>query len=186
MPKFFTRTGDDGTTDLLGEGRVPKDHPRPQAYGALDEATAALGVARAAAGSQENARDLLQAQRDLYRIMSEVAAHPNQVERYRSVDEGRVAWLESCIQRLSEQVPMPKGFVVSGDSPAGAAIDLARTIVRRAERLVVGLMVQDELDNPHLLTYLNRLSSLCFVMALHEDQLAGVDSPSMAKGDPSP
>lgn len=186
MPSFYSGTGDDGTTGLLGEGRVPKNHPRPQAFGALDEASAALGVARSMALSDQTAAILLRVQRDLYRMMSEVAAHQAHAERFRSVDGESVGWLESQLQRLAEQVPLPSGFVLPGDSPSGAALDVARTVVRRAERQLVSLSQEVQLDNPHLLRYLNRLSSLCFALALRENQLAGIDSPSMAKEDGAP
>lgn len=183
MSGFYSGTGDDGTTGLLGEGRVSKDHPRPQAFGALDEASAALGVARATTLSEDTARILVRVQRDLYHMMSEVAAHPEHAERFRAVGEENVRWIEQLLTRLAEQVPLPAGFVVPGDSTSGAALDLARTVVRRAERQLVSLSEQVELGNPHLLSYLNRLSSLCFALALRENQLAGVDSPTMAKGE---
>lgn len=181
MSDFYGGTGDDGTTGLLGKGRVDKDHPRPRAFGALDEASAALGVARAAALSEQTVEVLAQAQRDLYRIMSEVAAHAEHAERFRSVDDGDVAWLEAQLALLAGEVQPPSGFVLPGDSPSGAALDMARAIVRRAERQVVSLGREVELDNPQMLRYLNRLSSLCYALALYENQLAGAGSPSMAK-----
>lgn len=183
MPGFYSGTGDDGTTGLLGKGRVSKDHPQPQAFGALDEASAALGVARSATLSEDTGRILVRVQRDLYRMMSEVAAHPDHAQRFRSVGEADVEWIEELLARLAEQVPLPAGFVVPGDSPSSAALELARTVVRRAERQLVSLSQQVELENPYLLRYLNRLSSLCFALALRENQLAGVDAPTMAKGE---
>ena len=92
-----------------------------------------------------------------------------------------MAWLEAELGRVGDQISMPKGFVVGGDSPPGAALDLARTIVRRAERSVVELAHEGELANPAMLAYLNRLSSLCFVLALWENQRAGVRTPTLAK-----
>ncbi len=181
MSDFYGGTGDDGTTGLLGKGRVDKDHPRPRAFGALDEASAALGVARSAALSEQTIEMLTQAQRDLYRIMSEVAAHTEHAERFRSVDEGDVAWIEAQLALLANEVQPPKGFVLPGDSPSGAALDMARAIVRRAEREVVSLGREVEFENPQVLRYLNRLSSLCYALALYENQLSGADSPSMAK-----
>ncbi len=183
MADFYSGTGDDGTTGLLGEGRVAKDHPRPQAFGALDEASAALGAARAITLSPQSAEIVLKVQRDLYRIMAEVAAHSEHAARFRSIGEQDVRWLEDQLSELAKQVPLPRGFVVPGDCPSGAAIDVARTVIRRAERLVVGLSNAGELENPQLQRYLNRLSSLCFALALRENQLAGIESPSMAKHD---
>ncbi len=181
MPTYFTRNGDDGFTNLLGNERVPKYHLRPRAYGTLDESSAALGLARAYALSDETIKIILEVQRDLYKIMAEIAATAEQASKFRSIDADRIAWLESQIELMGEQVDMPQEFVLPGDSKSGAALDLARTIVRRGERLVAQLDHDDGLDNPHLLPYLNRLSSLCFILALWENVQAGSDSPSLAK-----
>lgn len=181
MPTYFSGTGDDGTTALLGDQRVPKFHPRPTAYGALDEASAALGLARSMASGPRTREVLIEVQRDLYQIMAEVAATPEVAERFRQLGPERVAWIEAEVNRVGSEVSMPRGFVIGGDTPAGAALDLARTIVRRAEREVVSLAHSGEIRNPPLLAYLNRLSSLCFVLALWENQRAGVGSPTLAK-----
>lgn len=173
---FYTGTGDQGTTGLLGEGRVPKDDPRIEAVGAVDEATAALGVARAHAQAERTRALLLEVQRDLYRLMAEVAATPENQAQFRSLTAERVAWLEEQIAALEEVVPPPKAFIVPGDSPGGAFLDLARTVVRRAERRVVALWRSGGLENPALAAYLNRLSSLCFVLELLENRTAGVET----------
>jgi cob(I)alamin adenosyltransferase len=180
MPTYFTRNGDDGTTGLLGDERVPKNHLRPTTYGTLDEASAALGLARALSPSGETREIIMEVQRDLYKIMAEVAATPEEASRFRSIDADRITWLESQIEVIGEQVEMPTGFVLPGDSKGGAAIDLARTIVRRGERLIVQLEHEQGLDNPHLLPYLNRLSSLCFILALWENTQDGSTSISLA------
>lgn len=187
MPKYFGGTGDDGYTGLLGDRRVPKSHPRPEAYGALDEASAALGLARALIRSNQVQEVLIEAQRDLYHIMSEVAAEPEIAERFRVVDRGRVDWLEAQIERFGAEVVMPKEFVIAGDTSSAAALDFARTVVRRAERAAVRLDLgaregRTDFENPHLYAYLNRLSSLCFVLALWEVQHQGDGSPTLAKG----
>ncbi len=171
---FYTATGDDGTTGLLGEGRVPKDDPRMEAVGALDEATAALGLARAHARAPRTRTLLLEVQRHLYHLMAEVAATPENQARFRGITSEQVAWLEAQIAALEEDVPPPKAFIVPGDSPGGAFLDLARTVVRRAERRVAALLRNGTLENSALLAYLNRLSSLCFVLELLENQTAGV------------
>ncbi|MEW5871269.1 MAG: cob(I)yrinic acid a,c-diamide adenosyltransferase [Chloroflexota bacterium] len=181
MNTFYTRTGDDGSTRLLGEGRVPKHHPIPEAVGAIDEVTAALGVARAACKAAHSAEILLQVQRDLYLLMAEVAATPENAARFRRIDAEKVAWLEAQVQAVSAQVEMPREFIVPGDSPSGAAMDLARTVVRRAERRVAQLWHEGMLDNPELLRYLNRLSSLCFALELAENQASGKQQPTLAK-----
>jgi cob(I)alamin adenosyltransferase len=181
MTHFFTRAGDDGYTGLLGEGRVPKYHPRTEAVGTIDEANAALGLARAACQDELSPAILLAAQRDLYNVMAEVSATPENAARFRTIDAARVSWLETQIDAVSANVEIPKEFIVPGDSQAGAALDLARAIVRRAERQVACLVHQQQLENLDLLHYLNRLSSLCFVLELIENQVAGKISPTLAK-----
>jgi cob(I)alamin adenosyltransferase len=170
---FYTSKGDDGTTNLLGEGRVAKYHARIEAVGTLDESTAALGLARAQCLDPLSAPILLETQRDLYKLMAEVAATPENAEKFHFIDEGRVTWLEQRTDELSGIVEMPKEFILPGDSLAGAALSLARAIIRRAERRVVELFDLNELTNPDLQRYLNRLSSLCFVLELLENKAAG-------------
>ncbi len=184
MKKFYSGEGDDGYTALLGEGRVPKYDRRPEAYGTVDEASAALGLARAHARAEQVADTTAEVQRDLYHLMAELAASPAHADRFRVIDRGRVEWLEHEIDRFSAKVEIPKEFVISGDSLAGAAYDFARTVVRRAERLVAALLHHEELQNPDLLAYLNRLSSLCYVLSLMENQTAGIERPSLAKTSP--
>jgi cob(I)alamin adenosyltransferase len=173
---FYTRTGDDGTTGLLGEGRVPKTHPRIETLGALDESTATLGLARAQARDPRSSGILLETQRDLYKLMAEVAATPENAERFHAIDAARVDWLEAQIEALSATVTMPREFILPGDSLAGAALSMARAVIRRAERRVVELFEARELSNPELVRYLNRLSSLCFVLELVENAAAGKDT----------
>ena len=177
---FYTTKGDDGTTGLIGEGRVPKYHNRMEALGALDEASAALGLARAQARAAQTAPILLGAQRDLYKLMAEVAATPANAERFRVIDSMRIVWLEEQTDALSKVVEIPREFILPGDTPGGAALSLARAIIRRAERRVVALFDEHEIANPDLQRYLNRLSSLCFVLELLENQSAG-KSTSLAK-----
>ncbi len=183
MPKYFSGQGDDGYTSLLGADKVPKYDLRPETYGALDEASAALGLGRAWAQSERTNDVLIAVQRDLYRLMAEVAALPEDAEKLDRFSEERLAWLENEINTLGDQIEMPNGFVVPGDSRSGAAIDLARTIVRRAERLVARMQHEELLDNPVILPYINRVSSLCFVLALWENAQSGVDQATLAKSD---
>jgi cob(I)alamin adenosyltransferase len=170
---FYTAKGDDGTTGLLGEGRVPKYHARMEALGALDEASAALGVARAQVNASETPPILIEVQRDLYKIMAEVAATPANAGRFRTIDKARVHWLEDQTGMISQNVEIPKEFILPGDTPGGAALSLGRAIVRRAERRVVALFDEGEIANPELQRYLNRLSSLCFLLELLENKSAG-------------
>lgn len=176
MTSFYTRTGDDGTTGLLGEGRVSKSHPRIEALGAVDEATAALGLARSAHRAPQTAPLIVEIQRDLYKLMGELAATPENAERFHGIDASRIAWLEQQTDAVSVQTGIPGEFILPGDTPAGAALALARTIVRRAERRVVELLGLGEIPNPELVRYLNRLSSLCFVLELLENQAAGQET----------
>ncbi len=172
--QFFTATGDDGTTGLLGQGRVPKDHPRLEAIGAIDEAGAFLGLARAHAKSPKTAEFLKTVQRHLYRLLAEVAATPENAAKFRTLGAEQVDWLEARIAEISEAVPPPKEFILPGDSVAGAYLDVARTVVRRAERRLATLVRTREVENRDLLRYLNRLSSLCYALELLENQKAGV------------
>ena len=180
MSPFYTRTGDKGNTSLLGKGRVAKFDRRIETLGTLDEATAALGIARASARAPQSAALILETQRDLYKLMAEVGATPENAASFRSIDQARVEWLEQQIDALSEIVPMPTEFILPGENPASAAMALARTIVRRAERRVAELAQNKKLENPTLLAYLNRLSSLCFLLELLENQHVG-QSTQLAK-----
>jgi cob(I)alamin adenosyltransferase len=173
MSPLYNRSGDEGSTGLIGEGRLPKYAPRMETLGVLDEASAALGLARAM-GKNPRTWDLLkEVQRDLYNIMTEVATIPENLQQFQGLDHQRVEWLESQIDAVTTEVPPPGGFILPGDSLPGAALALARTIVRRAERRVAGLLDGGEIKNKLLLQYLNRLSSLCFALELYENALAG-------------
>ena len=186
MNTFYTRRGDDGTTGVLGPGRVQKFDLRPETLGTIDEANAALGLARSCSKGPEMSGLILQIQRDLYEVMGEVAAtSPETAEKFRTIDEHKVDWLEQQIALLSAQVEVPKEFIVPGDTLQGAAFDMARTIVRRAERRAAELLSRGEMFNPLLLQYLNRLSSLLFVVELYETQHAGIDQPTFARTDES-
>jgi cob(I)alamin adenosyltransferase len=173
MSPFYTRTGDNGSTGLIGAGRIPKYHPRIETLGTLDETSAALGFARALCQEQLATAILVDVQRDLYALMSEVAATPENAGQFQIVNITRVQWLESQIDKLSATVPLPTEFILPGDSLAGAALALSRTITRRAERRMAELLESGEIENPILLQYLNRLSSLCFLLELLENQSTG-------------
>jgi cob(I)alamin adenosyltransferase len=182
MPfKPYTAKGDDGYTGLLGGGRVPKYDPRPEAYGTLDEATSVMGLARATVKSERIRSLLLESQRHLYCIMGELASTPETVDRSRCLGAEHVTWLESQTDALAAEIQLPGEFIVPGDSQPGATLDVARTVVRRAERLVVKLMHDRLATNPQIVRYINRLSSLLFVMARYEDALAGVGKATLAR-----
>jgi len=184
MSPFYTRKGDEGFTGLLGRGRFPKNDLRIEELGAIDEANAALGLARSWVHSNLVKSLVIRIQRDLYNLMAETAAGNENAEKFHSIDADHVAWLETQISELEKMVQIPSEFILPGDSTAGAALDLARTIVRRAERHMVSLHQAGQIPNVDLLHYLNRLSSLCFVMELYENQVNGQKATTLAKGDP--
>jgi cob(I)alamin adenosyltransferase len=173
MPRIYTKTGDDGTTGLLFGGRVSKDDARTHAYGASDEAVAALGVARADVGDVALSDLLLQLQRELFVLGAELAtgkdAWPKLVDGETKVTAEMVTALEELIDAYTAQAPMPREFVIPGETRASAAIDLARTIVRRCERHVAGLTREEALPDGEPLRYLNRLADLLFVLARFEE-----------------
>jgi len=172
MSPYYTRSGDDGKTGMLGEGRLPKYHLRMETLGTLDEATAALGLARSICQARQTSDLIIDIQQDLYLLMAEVAASPHHAARFRKLDPSRLEWLEIQTDSLGESVHPPSGFILPGNSQAGAVLSLARAIVRRAERHLAEMLDKKELENPLLLKYLNRLSSLCFLLELLEDQTA--------------
>jgi len=182
MSKYYTRSGDDGFTALLGKGKVPKYHPRPEALGAVDEVSAALGFARAVIQDPSLKAILAHIQRDLYLLMAELAATPENAEKFRSISEQQVKWLEKQIDYYAEQFPPIEEFILSGDTLADAALDLARTAARRAERKVSALSIYGEIDNEHILAFLNRLSSFCFVLECYVIYIDQNTMPSLAKG----
>lgn len=181
MPGFFTGEGDDGSTGLLGPGRIPKHHPRAESLGSIDEAAAALGLARAFIEHPDLKQTLQTVQRHLYQVMAEVAAPGESAIRFRTVGAEQVSWLEQEIERLSQGVATPSEFLLGGETTAGGALDLARTVVRRAERRLSILVDNGEVENRELLRYLNRASSLCFVLILVSYHRDGV-APQIAKG----
>lgn len=182
-PKWYTGTGDDGFTGVLGRERVPKYALRPEAYGTVDEASAQLGLARAQAQDAQVCSLLLAVQRDLYTMMADLATLPETATRPPWLTTERLTWLEAQIDALGATVAMPKAFIVPGDSVGGAVLEIARTVVRRAERLVTRLTHEGELRDDTPLRYLNRLSSLLFVMARIEDKAAGTRQFTLAAGD---
>lgn len=164
--KIYTRGGDDGTTGLYFGGRTSKDSDQIEVNGAVDEAQASLGWARSLAEPRSRLNELLiSVERDLWVLMSEVATAPENRHKLAAnktlVTPEMIARLESEIDALSEEIEMPKEFVVPGENQLSAALDVARTVVRRAERLAVGYALDDSL----VVAYLNRLSDLVWTMA---------------------
>lgn len=182
--KVYTRRGDDGTTGLLYGGRVDKDDLRTWAYGTVDEAVSALGLARAALGDGEWHDALLVVQRELFVLGAQLATHTEHwaqlTDEVSRVIPAMVERLEQRIDALTLRFPLPREFVVPGQSTAGAAIDLARTIVRRAEREAVRMRRSGLLPDETPLRYLNRLSDYLFVLARSVE--GGAYIPSRSDG----
>lgn len=181
MNKFYTQKGDDGYTGRLGKGRIPKNHQVIEAIGTIDEASAVLGLARAQTQDQDTNELLLDVQRDLYHLMAELSATEENVQKFQVIDDERVAWLESKVDSISDMIESPNEFIIPGDSISGAALALARNVARRAERRVVELHLEGEIENQNVMRYLNRLSSLCFVLELQEYQRDSTSRISLAK-----
>ena len=174
MAKVTTGTGDSGYTSLLGEQRVPKYDERPEAFGTVDEATSALGLARALTDDGQVREAILHMQRDLYVLMAELATPPeHQAAVGMRVTAEQVAWLETLEGELKAQVEIPNKFIIPGDTPPGAALDLARTVIRRAERLVARLHHEGVVQNGDVLRYLNRLSDAVFILARYLEARQG-------------
>jgi cob(I)alamin adenosyltransferase len=184
VTRIYTRKGDDGTTSLWYGGRVAKTDARTEAYGSIDEAGAALGVARSRCGPDEGelAADILRLQRELFVAGAELATAPGAEGRLQEgisrIDDDMVAALEPVIDRYMDRVHLPPKFVISGGTSLSAQLDTARTVIRRAERRVVALMEEGELASEAVMRYLNRASDLVFAMA----RFADVDDPELFEG----
>src|SRR5712691_10414801 len=166
MAKVTTGTGDTGYTGLLDEQRVPKYDPRPDAFGTVDEATSALGLARAVAQDQKVKEIIFRIQQELYLLMGELATTPENYEKMGlRMTVQHVQRLEQVEEQLKREVEIPNKFIVPGDTSDGAALDLARTIIRRAERMTVKLLHDGDIQNGEVVRYLNRLSDLVFIIA---------------------
>ena len=172
--RVYTKFGDKGETSLLYGGRVSKNNPHTEAYGVTDEAVSAMGLARAMS-SDQRVKDLLrQLQSELFTVAAELATDPDKYELFKqhfsSVTPEMVENLENAIDSLEQDMEMPKVFILPGGSPASAATDLARCIIRTAERRVVAMAEADLLTNDLIVSYLNRLGDLLFVVARYEDR----------------
>jgi len=170
---IVTRGGDGGETGLLYGGRVRKTDSRTEAYGAVDEAISALGLARAQVRDRGRAAAILRLQEELFTVGAELATDPAEYETLRKhflvITPAHTQRLEEEVHALEAAVALPDAFVVPGGSVAGASLDLARTVVRRAERRIVALADRAALPNPELLRYVNRLSDLVFMLARAEE-----------------
>jgi cob(I)alamin adenosyltransferase len=182
--KIYTKKGDDGTTSLWYGGRVAKTDARTEAYGTIDEAGSALGVARPLCGPDESeiAADVLRVQRELFVAGAELATAPDAAERLEDgvsrVTDEMVDALDAKIDRYMDRVTLPPKFVIPGGTPLSAQLDLARAVIRRSERRVVALKQADGLASEAVLRYLNRASDLVYAMA----RFADIDDPELFEG----
>ncbi|MFZ2446856.1 MAG: cob(I)yrinic acid a,c-diamide adenosyltransferase [Syntrophobacteraceae bacterium] len=162
----FSKKGDQGTTSLLTGKRVSKASLRPEAYGTLDEASSALGLAKVFSESEATRKMIETVQEDLLVLGAQLSvdSDPASAGKYHIGTE-RTQRLESWIEQLQKEVPLPRQFILPGGNAASAAIDLARTIIRRAERRTMALKEAGELDSPEAHSYLNRLADFLFTLA---------------------
>jgi len=171
--KIYTKTGDTGETSLFGGLRVGKDDPRVAAYGDVDELNAHLGLARASGADADLDAELVRLQRDLFALGAQLADPAAQVASKASkavLRDGDVERLERVIDTFEAELPPLRSFILSGGSPCGAALHVARAVCRRAER---GMVALEPAVEPVLLRYINRLSDLLFVLARAANQRAG-------------
>ncbi len=171
---IVTKHGDKGETGLLYGGRVPKNHPRVETYGTVDEAVSALGLARALSASSRVKEVLLAVQKELFILGAELATDTKEYDKFDShfsrITAEQVEQLERSVQEIEAEISMPPTFIVPGATAASAALDLGRTIVRRAERRAVDLQRTGMLENPEIIRYLNRLSDLVYTLARYENK----------------
>ena len=175
---IVTKTGDEGETSLMFGRRLPKNNPRSEAYGAVDELTAALGLARASCSDKFVTEQIFAVQKELINVMGELSTLPEDRQRYEKegfqiIDAKMVDRVGAVIVDLEKDKSLyPKDWVIPGADSVSAALDLARTICRRAERHVAGL---DD-PNPEILRYLNRLSDFCWILARYCERKTGPKS----------
>jgi cob(I)alamin adenosyltransferase len=174
--KIYTKTGDKGDTGLFGGGRVPKNHPRVEAYGEIDELNAVLGMARSVEMMPRIDEVLVPIQRDLFSLGALLATpHPEKVKQQLEkarIDEARIAQLERAIDEGEAELESLEAFILPGGTPKASALHVARTVCRRAERRVITLA--EEVDVPSVvIKYLNRLSDLLFVLSRVANRRAG-------------
>ena len=179
--KIYTRTGDEGTTGLLGGGRVSKSDRRLNAYGTIDELNAVLGVVRAAGVSSRCDEILLNLQSQMFHLGAELATPQPAHSATEVLQNEIITELEAGIDTLEKGLPPLQAFILPGGSPAAAALHLARCVCRRAEREIVALSEQTQV-RPLVLKYVNRVSDLLFVLARTANAEAGVGDTEWEKG----
>jgi cob(I)alamin adenosyltransferase len=176
--KIYTKKGDDGTTGLLYGGRISKDDIRTEVYGTLDETCSALGVARAARLVPRVEEIVVRLQREMFVTGAELAtSEANRAKLQPGVSKvtpDMTERAEAEIDALLEEHPLPQEFILPGETPGSAGLDLARSTVRRAERQAVAMNRAGLLGDPEVLRYLNRVSDLLFALARYEEAERGL------------
>ena len=167
----FSQKGDQGETSLLGGERIPKSDLRPETYGTLDEASSTLGLARASTDNPEVKEIIYDIQKDLLILGAELSTPSQSSDEYRyKITREQVDRLEYLIDKLQEEVELPKSFIYPGETVVSAMIDMARSTIRRAERRAVKLKDEDLIHNPEVLRYLNRCADLLFTLARYQEK----------------
>jgi cob(I)alamin adenosyltransferase len=179
--KVYTRTGDEGMTDLVGGERVPKDSLRIESYGTVDELQSVLGMLRAALAESGESGEIVghihRVQQDLFDLGSTLSTPPQHADRVKNpITVERIGWLEETMDRWNEELPPLRSFVLSGGGRFSALGHVARTVCRRCERIVLRLAREEDVP-AEVLRYLNRLSDFLFVLARHLARIFGEDEP---------
>lgn len=177
MSSIVTRTGDAGTTSLMFNRRVPKHHPRVEAYGVVDELNAALGLVRAGVADPALKARIVEIQKELIVFMGELATDPADLERYlqagfKQVQPEMTARLDGWVEEVEAELPPPQGWLLPGHNELSARLHVARTVCRRAERKASALLSSGDLRNSDSLTYLNRLGDLLWLWARQAEAAA--------------
>jgi len=182
--KIYTKKGDKGETSLFGGERVSKSAERIEAYGTVDELNSVIGLALSYGLSEEGRKMLQKIQEHLFILGADLATPPSTDTRIRRLEEEQVTYLEECIDRLEEELPDLKNFILPGGSQPGATLHVARTVCRRAERAAVRCRENREDEISEIaIKFLNRLSDLLFVAARYENKTAGVRETTWKPGE---
>lgn len=178
LTKIYTKTGDDGTTALGSKQRVPKDHPRVRAYGAVDELNSLVGLALAHGLCAKLAAALPSIQNQLFHLGSDLSFPPEEAEEFKvpRIEQRHIDALETLIDEMNAELGPLENFILPGGSLGAATLQVARAVCRRAERRLVTLAREDSV-RPESVTYVNRLSDALFVMARYENLQRGVSEP---------
>ena len=181
-----TKRGDGGQTGLAGGIRVSKTHPRVECYGTIDELISQMGFARAICPDADICEKVMAIQRELYKVGSALATPPESKKTPPVITAEMVDALEAEVHRIEAEPGVLGDWSLPGGTPDGAALDVARTICRRAERLATGLMETGIISNPYILAYLNRLSDLLWLFGRQIEARRGVDSKLRSADNPGP